>query len=127
MPIRTSRPRGRRGEPLSGNLSNRIELGDFDALILGLLLISYFKGRLVAPDFDFYGRGIHARPIREERLIAGLNFLSELRHKLRKAVLLIGEKIPSGTTVEDAEELARYERLQRGTIGCNDFVADAMA
>ena len=35
----------------------------------------------------------------------------ELPEKLRKAVLLIGKKKLSGTTVADAEELARYERV----------------
>jgi hypothetical protein len=33
--------------------------------------MSYYKGQLVIPDFGFYGRDIHSRLIREERLIAG--------------------------------------------------------
>jgi hypothetical protein len=33
--------------------------------------------------------------------------------KLRKNVMLIEDKRPSGTTFADAEELARYERLGR--------------
>jgi hypothetical protein len=41
--------------------------------------------------------------------------------------LLIPDKEGSGATVEDAEELARYERLPRGTNGFNDFVARAIA
>jgi hypothetical protein len=106
---------------------NRVELGDFDALVLGLLLMSHFEGQLVVPDLGFYGRDIHSRLIREERLIAGVNFLDELPHDLRKAVLLIGNKVPAGTTVEDAEELAKYERLPRRTNGFIDFVANATA
>ncbi len=106
---------------------SRKELGDFDALVLGLLLTSHAKGQVVVPDLGFYGRAIHSRLIREERLIAGCNYLDELPEALRKAVMLINEKVPSGTTVEDAEELARYERLERGTNGFKDFVARAIA
>ena len=53
--------------------------------------------------------------------------MSDLLDKLRRTDLLINEKIPSGTTVEDAEELARYERLALGTNGFMDFVAKAIA
>ena len=38
---------------------DRAELGDFDALVLGLLLMSHFKGQIVVPDFGFYGREAH--------------------------------------------------------------------
>ena len=41
--------------------------------------------------------------------------------------LLIKDKEASGATVEDAETLAAYARLVRGTVGYNDFVADAIA
>jgi hypothetical protein len=93
--------------------------------VLGLLLMSHAKGQVVVPDFGFYGRDIHSRLIREDRLIAGVNFLSELPEKLRRTALLINKKLPSGTTVDDAEELAKYERLARGTNGFMDFVAKA--
>jgi len=110
---------------------NRTELGEFDALVLGLLLMSYFKGQLVVRDLGFYGRDIHSRLIREERLICGVNFLSELPDKLRRTVLLINEKIPSGTTVEDAEELAKYARLRpdrsREDNPYNRFIDEAIA
>src|SRR5271170_285593 len=105
---------------------DRVELGDFDALVLGLLLMILAKGQVVVRDFGFYGRDIHSRLIREERLMAGVNFLDELSEKLRRTVLLINKKIPSGTTVEDAEDLAKYERLARGTNGFLDFVAMAI-
>jgi hypothetical protein len=91
---------------------DRVELGDFDALVLGLLLMSHAKGQVVVRDFGFYGRDIHSRLIREQRLMAGVNFLDELSKKLRRTVLLINEKIPSGTTVEDAEELACARQLR---------------
>jgi hypothetical protein len=38
---------------------DRVELWDFDALVLGLLLMSHAKGQVVVPDFGFYGRDIH--------------------------------------------------------------------
>jgi hypothetical protein len=104
--------------------ANRVELGDFDALVLGLLLMSHFDGQLVVPDFGFYGRDIHSRLIREERLIAEVNTLNELPPKLRQMALLIRDKQAAGATVEDAEELTRYERLPRGTNGFLDFVCE---
>jgi len=105
---------------------NRAELGDFDALVLGLLLMAHFKGQVVVPDFGFYGRELHVRLIRENRLIAGINTLAELTPKLRQSVLLIPQKMPCGTTYEDAETLAKYGRLAPGTNGFNDFVAEAL-
>jgi hypothetical protein len=65
-------------------------------------------------DFGFYGREGHVSLIRENRLIAGLNTLQELAPKLRQNVLLTKDKVASGATVEDAETLARYERLVPG-------------
>jgi hypothetical protein len=85
----------------------------------------------VCPDFGFYGRDIHSRLIREERLIAGIYHLGELSPALRKTVLLIDEKIPSGATYEDAQELARYARLRpdpsREDNPYNRFIDEAIA
>jgi hypothetical protein len=103
-----------------------VELGDFDALVLGLLLMSHAKGQIVVLDFGFYARDLHSKLIREERLIAGVNFLDEIPPGLRKSVMLINEKKASGATVEDAEELAKYERLGRGTNAFMDFVSRAI-
>ena len=106
---------------------DRAELGDFDALVLGLVIMSHFKGQIIVPDFGFYGREAHISLIREHRLVAGLNTLSELSPKLRQAVLLMKEKVAAGTTVEDAEALATYSGKGRGTNAYNDFVQDALA
>jgi len=48
---------------------------------------------------------------------------------VRKTVLLIEEKIPSGATVEDAEELAKYIRpsLGRDTNKYRAFIEDAIS
>jgi hypothetical protein len=106
---------------------SRKELGEFDALVLGLFLIAHFEGQLVVPDFGFYGREAHVSLIREGRLIAGVNTLSELPAAVRRSILLIKDNVASGTTLEDAETLAAYERLAKGTVGFNDFVQGAMA
>ena len=106
---------------------NRKTLGDFDALVLGLFLMAHHKGQLIVPDFGFYGRDAHASLIREGRLIAGVNTLQELTPKLRQAVLLIEDKVASGTTGEDAETLASYARLTPRTVAHNDFVSSAIA
>jgi hypothetical protein len=60
----------------------------------------------------FYGRDLHVSLRREGRLVASVNFLDELPPKVRKNMVLM-EKIGSGTTVEDAEELAKV----RGSRG----------
>jgi hypothetical protein len=73
------------------------------------------------PDFGFYGREAHASLIREGRLIAGMNTLQELPPKLRQASLLIEDKEASGATIDDAEILAAYARLKRGTVGFDAY------
>jgi hypothetical protein len=115
--------------PKSANLAriNRAELGRFDALVLGLLLIAQFKGQLAIPSFGFYGRDAHVNLIEEGRLIAGVNTLGELSPLMRQNMLLVTEKVASGAIVDDAEELAKYEGLPRGTNGFLDFVAKAIA
>jgi hypothetical protein len=106
---------------------NRAELGEFDALVLGLLLISHFNGQLVVPDFGFYGRDAHLSLIREERLIAGVNYLGELSPKLRRGVMLMQERVGSGAIYEDAETLALFAGLRPETVGFHDFVNKVMA
>lgn len=70
----------------------RKELGDFDALMLGLFLMANFEGQIVVPDFGFYGREGHVLLVREGRLIAGVNVLSELPPKLRQTLLIGSER-----------------------------------
>jgi hypothetical protein len=62
---------------------NRAELGNFDALVLGLVLIAQYEGQVIIPDFGFYGREAHAALVREGRLVAGVYSLNELAPKLR--------------------------------------------
>lgn len=87
---------------------NRAELGDFDAFILASLLIGQFKGHIIVPDFGFYGRDIHTTLVRENRLTAGLNSLSECSQTLQQVLLGIKAKSVSRTSLEDAERLVHY-------------------
>jgi hypothetical protein len=109
---------------------NRAELGDFDALILGLFLINHFKGQVVVPDFGFYGRETHVSLIRENRLVVGVNFLGELSPKLRNATLLIEYREASGALFDDAVVLAQLAGLRpdhsRDENPYNTFIDGAM-
>jgi hypothetical protein len=105
---------------------DRAVLGDFDAFVLANLLISQFEGQVIIPDFGFYGREHHISLIRQERLVAGVNTLSELPLRLQQALLTVPDKIASRTTSEDAEILAKYRGFVRHTIEHSDFVHEAM-
>lgn len=107
---------------------NREELGEFDALVLGLFLMEQYPGQLVVPDFGFYGRDVHSGLLRSNRLIVGVRFLSELPPKLRRNAMLIEEKVAMGAIYEDAVELGRYDcRFPPNTEGYDAFIKAAMA
>ena len=91
------------------------------------MLIAQFKGQLVIPSMGFYGRDAHVNLIEEERLIAGVNTLGELTPLLRQNMLLVSDKVASGAIADDAEELAKYQGLLKGTNAFNDFVEKAIA
>ena len=104
---------------------NRAEFGEFDSLAIGLILMSYYKGQLCVPDFGFYAREYHCSVLREQRLIASVNFLAELPPKLQRMCLL-QKTVPSGATFEDAKALADAACLRRGHVEYSDFVTAAM-
>ena len=106
---------------------DRAKLGDFDALALGMMLMSVYSGQIILPDGAFYLRDTHVRLIREGRLTVGVNHLSELSPKVRDAALLIEDKRGVQATYEDALTLARHARLLPNTNEFNDFVQQAMA
>lgn len=99
---------------------NRAELGDFDCFVLANFLISQYKGQIVIPDFGFYSCPFHVSLIRQNRLIAGVNFLDET--ELRNPLLLIDEKIGQHCTDEDAKTLAGYSGLLPNTNAYTDFI-----
>ena len=76
---------------------NRAELGDTDCAALAHFLISRYKYTVVVPDFGFYGRKSHISLIRQNRLIAGVNFLDE--SPLKNELLLIDKKSASRCTL----------------------------
>ena len=84
---------------------NRAEFGDFDAFILGPLLVSMYPSQIIIPDFGFYARDFHASLIRRNRLAVGLNALAELDRKMQQMALM-NDKSGRGCTYEDAEALA---------------------
>ena len=108
---------------------NRAELGEFDAMILTSLLVRQYRSQIIIPDFGFYARSFHTAPIREERLLAGVNTLSELEPKLRNMCLLM-DKVGRRCTFADAQTLAEYAGLvpERDRADCdyNKFVRAAM-
>ncbi|MBV9570749.1 MAG: hypothetical protein JO056_05870 [Alphaproteobacteria bacterium] len=105
---------------------NRAELGDFDCFVLGNLLMQFYPGHVVIPDFGFYAVPSHADLIRQGRLTAGLNFLNEVPSQLRNHLLLMEQKIASRATSDDAEVLAVYSGLARGTVAFTDYVQRAI-
>lgn len=104
---------------------NRAELGDFDCFVLANLLIANYKGQIVVPEFGFYACRHHTALIRQDRLIAGVNFLAEAP-KLRNELLLIDKKIGKHCIVEDAETLASYAGYGPTITGHADFIKSSI-
>jgi hypothetical protein len=118
--------------PIAARL-NRSEIGDHAALIIGLTLLNMYKGQVVVPDFGFYGRDAHMRLIRENRLIAGLYYLDELKRRapeLRQGILLIKNRVAHGALYHDAETLAYFEGHRPDPLKqdnpFNDYIKEAM-
>ena len=105
---------------------NRAEIGDADAFLLASLLIRQFRQQIIIPDFGFYARPFHVSLIRQGRLMAGVNTLDELDHKIRQMCLLM-EKEGHHCTFEDAEVLARYARLVPHQNNYNEEIDRLMA
>jgi hypothetical protein len=100
---------------------NRAELGEDDALALTFLLMVHFKGQIVVFDGSCL-RECQINLVRENRLIAGVNSLSELPPRLRQRFLL-EEKSAKRVTFDDAEILADYmSRFPRGTMSTTDIL-----
>lgn len=100
---------------------NRKDLGDFDAFALGNFLISQFQGTIVIPDYGFYAAPHHISLIRENRLIAQVNYLDELPENLRNLFLLQGA-VPAMSRHDDAETLALQAGLTKGSNEFTDYV-----
>lgn len=129
---------------------DRATLGDFDCFVLGNLLISAYKGHVIVPDFGFYACPFHVSLIRQGRLTAGLDFLSDLDRPGRQLDKLRAQLLSSEptklfqynrtavythhacrTSPEDAVTLARYAGLRpdplREDNAYNAFIEECMA
>lgn len=115
------------GEGTTVTKLDRAELGDFDAFILGALLMGQHWGQVVLPDAGFYVRDSHMILIRQNRLTIACNFLSELPQKIREAALLFEHKTARRAGYEDAKLLARYACLTEGTNAFGEFVRQAVS
>lgn len=104
---------------------NRAELGDFDCFVLGNLLISQYRGTVVVPDFGFFACAMHRTLIRQDRLIAGIRSFDDVP-LLRNELLSIADKTGSHCTPDDAELLALYAGIARGTVAHADFIQRAI-
>lgn len=104
---------------------DRAQIGDFDAFVLGNLIVSQYRGPVVIPDFGFYSCPFHVGLIRQERLVAGITSFAEVP-RYRDQMLLFGRKVPSRCTPEDAKVLALYEGIPPGTNAYSDFVDAAI-
>lgn len=101
-----------------------------DARKLGSMLIGQHKGHVIIRDFGFYGRPLHLSLIRQERLTAGLNTLSEAPPSLVQPLLTIPEQYGSGCTYDDAVVLAKRAGLvpdhSREDNPYNRFIREAV-
>lgn len=104
---------------------NRAQLGDFTAFIIGNLLIGQAKGQIMLPDYAFYGRPHHSYLLRQNRLTAGLNYLSET--PLSKGLLSVNDKRTCGVLYDDARVLANHAGLKDGDVSFSEYLADIMA
>jgi len=110
---------------------NRAELGEFDSLVIGLILMNHYRGQLIIPHLEFYGRDAHVSLIRQGRLIAGVECLDDLPLRLRRAVLSIPDRVGRGVLYDDAVTLAKYSGLRfdplRENSDFNNFVDEVMS
>ena len=105
---------------------DRASMSDFDCFVLGNLLISAYPGQVVIPDFGFYAIPSHIQLMRQQRLFAGLHFFDEVAPKIRQNLLLMPTRFARRCTFDDAQTLAGYAGILRGTVAESDFIAAAM-
>lgn len=104
---------------------DRTVLSEFDCFLIANLLISNYRGTVVIPDYGFYACTFHTQLIRQNRLMVGVRFLDEVKHK--NHLLLMKRKIASRCTHEDARTLAEYKGLVAGTNAYTDFIQRSVA
>lgn len=103
---------------------NRAELGDFDCLVIGNLLINAYPGNVVVSDYGTYVCPFHLSLIRQERLTVSVPVLDDL--KTLKSAFLLRDITPARTTFDDATVLANASGKAAGTTEYSDFISAAM-
>lgn len=88
--------------------------------------MSHYRGQVAVEELGFYGRDVHVNLIRQKRLIAGVERLSQLPDQLRDEVLSIPDRVAQGALFKDAVALAEEKGLTPRTNKFNAFVAGAI-
>lgn len=104
---------------------DRAAHGDFVCMVLANFFISQYAGTVALSDFGFYAHKGHKSLIRQNRLIAGVTSFDEVP-ELKSQLLMIEKKIGSRCTPDDAEILALYAGIPKGTNDYNDFIHRAI-
>jgi hypothetical protein len=78
--------------------------------VIANFLVSAYKGHVVIPDFGFYACPFHRRLLRQGRLIAGVNSLSEVPW-LKDSLHLFDKAVPSKCGYDDAVVFAKHAGL----------------
>lgn len=102
---------------------DRATLTDFDAFLMGNLLIAAYQGQIVVPDFGFYACPFHTSLVRQERLIAGVQFLDQVPF-IKDTLLLMDRKEARTSTVKDAKTLASFAGLRPDPLRANNDYED---
>lgn len=102
---------------------DRATLGDDDCFLLGNFLIAQYRGPIVIPDFGFYAVPSHIQLVRQGRLTAGLDFLSDLDRRDGQL-----DKLRNRLLASEQTKPFRYKRVATHThYGCHTSYADAVA
>jgi hypothetical protein len=102
---------------------DRAALGDFDCFVLGNFLAALYPYTVIIPDFGFYQCDLHQRLLRQDRLWAGIQSFDQVP-AFTQSLIVIKDKEGTLCTPHDAELLAVYEGLAKGTVGHRDFIEE---
>ena len=104
-------------------------LGRHNAKILAALLIFQAEQQIIIPDFGRYAQDFHVTLADENRLIAGVKTLSQLRkYDERRDRCMLMERIGTHCIYDDAVELAKFDcEHPPRTDGYDTFIKRVMA
>ena len=112
---------------------DRSKHGRQDALAIAFALIASYRGPTIIEDLNFIGRDAHAELIHQDRLIAAVRNLEQLKLTaplLHADLFLIEDIRTDGALYKDAVELAYAAGLRPDSLRANnpfnDFIDKAM-